>query len=274
MPAPVPQPSGGRPRAPRRRWAARPRPCGTWPRRRSDSSPGPAPRPAPARRAPAVPSPPAAACWHRRSCRYGAGTGAAPSWDPPQFKGPVGHAVLPLRMPHDGAADARQPGSAGCGKCSGSTGSWRSSSSNSIIRRPSRVPGCQSSGTSVAAAISSRSSDRQHAALRGTRPRPARQHRAHARLAAHADAVPPRPAPTRRAWAAPRCPPRSPPPSRPRSRRAAARGDDDGGARDGRPRSPPPVRPRAARGFVGNRSRFGVRGWLRRTYHRYPFPFT
>ena len=28
----------------------------------------------------------------------------------PQFKGPVGHAVLPPRMPHDGAADARQPG--------------------------------------------------------------------------------------------------------------------------------------------------------------------
>ena len=71
-------------------------------------------------------------------------------------------------MPHDGAADARQPGSAGCGKCSGSTGSWRSSSSSSIIRRPSRVPGCQSSGTSVAAAISSQQRrDRQHAALRG-----------------------------------------------------------------------------------------------------------
>ena len=83
-------------------------------------------------------------------------------------------------------------GSAGCGKCSGSTGSWRSSSSSSIIRRPSRVPGCQSSGTSVAAAISSRSwRDRQHAALRGQVRGRARldKHRAHARLAAHADAV-------------------------------------------------------------------------------------
>ena len=45
---------------------------------------------------------------------------------------------------------------------------WRSSSSSSIIRRPSRVPGCQSSGTSVAAAISlQQRRDRQHAALRG-----------------------------------------------------------------------------------------------------------
>ena len=68
--------------------------------------------------------------------------------------------------------------------------------------------------------------DRQHAALRGqARPRPARQTPcACAARRSCGCRAPPRPAPTRRAWAAPpRCPPRSPPPSRPRSRRAAAR---------------------------------------------------
>ena len=209
MPAPVPQSSGGRRPARREALGGSPK-AGTWPRKRSDSrSPGPAPRPAPARRAPAVPSPPAAALLAsgRRSCRYGAGTGAAPSWDPPQFKGPVGHAVLPLRMPHDGAADARQPGSAGCGKCSGSTGSWRSSSSSSIIRRPSRVPGCQSSGTSVAAAISSRSSGEidstQHCVGRCAAAPARRTPCACAARRSCGCHAPPRPAPTRRAWAAP-----------------------------------------------------------------------